>query len=413
MHLSPIVVGLALAAVGGATPCPPRGIKPIKQIELGPRPYFLVNNMTDGPLKKTLQQCTEKPMKPSSWSIGHRGGAPLQFPEHSLESNLAGARMGAGVLECDVAFTKDRELVCRHSQCDLHTTTNIVAIPELNAKCTKPFQPAANGKPASAKCCTSDITLKEFKSLCAKMDGANASATNPQDYLAGTPSWRTDLYATCGTVLEHKEHIALVEALGLRHTPELKAPEVKMPFQGVYTQDMYAQQFIDNYKKAKVPASRVLAQSFEYRDVLYWLKAEPAFGKTAILLDESGDTPETYPQAIKNLTAYHAAGVRTVAPPLYYLVETKGGKIVPSEYARRANELGLKIITWSLERSGPLAAVHKNGDYYYTSIRDVVRKDGDMYELLDVLYRGAKVAGLFSDWSATATFYANCFGVGL
>jgi len=176
---------------------------------------------------------------------------------------------------------------------------------------------------------------------------------------------------------------------------------------------MYAQQFIDNYKKAKVPASRVLAQSFEYRDVLYWLKAEPAFGKTAILLDESGDTPETYPQAIKNLTAYHAAGVRTVAPPLYYLVETKGGKIVPSEYARRANELGLKIITWSLERSGPLAAVHKNGDYYYTSIRDVVRKDGDMYELLDVLYRGAKVAGLFSDWSATATFYANCFGVGL
>ncbi|UNI24903.1 Glycerophosphodiester phosphodiesterase [Purpureocillium takamizusanense] len=415
MHLTPVVAGLALAAVGNASPCPPRGgVKPIKQIELGPRPYYLVNNMTDGPLKDELQACTDKPMKPSTWSIGHRGGAPLQFPEHSRESALAGARMGAGVLECDVAFTKDRELVCRHSQCDLHTTTNIVAVPELNAKCTQPFRPAADGKPASAKCCTSDITLAEFKSLCAKMDGANTSATNPQAYLAGTPSWRTDLYATCGTVLEHKEHIALVEGLGLRHTPELKAPEVKMPFQGNYTQDMYAQQLIDNYKRARVPAERVLAQSFQYRDVLYWLKAEPAFGKTAILLDESGGTPETYPQAVQNLTTYHAAGVRTVAPPLAYLVEaTKDGKIAPSAYARRANELGLAIITWSLERSGPLAAVHRNGDSYYSSIRDVIHKDGDMYELLDVLYRKVKVAGLFSDWSATVTFYANCVGVGL
>ncbi len=25
-----------------------------------------------------------------------------------------------------VTFTKDRELVCRHAQCDLHTTTNIL-----------------------------------------------------------------------------------------------------------------------------------------------------------------------------------------------------------------------------------------------------------------------------------------------
>jgi len=41
--------------------------------------------------------------------------------------------MGAGIIECDVTFTKDRELVCRHSQCDLHTTTNILTVPELAA----------------------------------------------------------------------------------------------------------------------------------------------------------------------------------------------------------------------------------------------------------------------------------------
>jgi glycerophosphoryl diester phosphodiesterase len=28
--------------------------------------------------------------------------------------------MGAGIIECDVTFTKDRELVCRHDQRDLH-----------------------------------------------------------------------------------------------------------------------------------------------------------------------------------------------------------------------------------------------------------------------------------------------------
>jgi glycerophosphoryl diester phosphodiesterase len=82
--------------------------------------------------------------------------------------------MGAGILECDVAF-KDKELVCRHAQCDLHTTTNILAVPELAANCTQPFTPAdlANKKAASAKCCTSDLTLAEFKRLKGKMDASD------------------------------------------------------------------------------------------------------------------------------------------------------------------------------------------------------------------------------------------------
>lgn len=414
MHFSAssLLAGLAVISQVDASPCPPH-IKPIKRIELGPRPYFLVNNMTDGPLKSKLESCKEMEIKPSTWSIGHRGGAPLQFPEHSQESNLAGARMGAGVLECDVAFTKDRQLVCRHSQCDLHTTTNIVNIPALNAKCTQPFKPAKDGKPASAKCCTSDITRDEFKSLCAKMDGFNATATTAKDYLAGTPGWRTDLYATCGKVMDHKEHIKMVEALGLQHTPELKAPEVEMPFQGNYTNEMYALQFIDNYKKAGVPASRVFSQSFQPDVVRFWLKHEPAFGKTAILLDESGDTAELFPEAVKNLTTYAKDGVTTVAPPMYYLLEVKDGKMVASAYAKKAKELGLKVITWSLERSPPMAVVHEKGDYYYTSVKDVVMKDGDMYTYVDALYSQAGVAGMFSDWSATVTYYANCFGIGI
>ena len=45
----------------------------------------------------------------------------MQFPEHTRESYVAAARQGAGVLECDVVFTKDAELVCRHAQDDLAT----------------------------------------------------------------------------------------------------------------------------------------------------------------------------------------------------------------------------------------------------------------------------------------------------
>jgi glycerophosphoryl diester phosphodiesterase len=103
----------------------------------------------------------------SDFAIGHRGAA-LEFPEHTKMSYEAASHMGAGIIECDVTFTKDQELVCRHSQCDLHTTTDIVTRPDLNAKCTTPWAPGI-----VPKCCTSDFTLKEIKILCAKMDSSN------------------------------------------------------------------------------------------------------------------------------------------------------------------------------------------------------------------------------------------------
>ncbi|MGI9277181.1 MAG: glycerophosphodiester phosphodiesterase family protein, partial [Endozoicomonas sp.] len=147
-------------------------------IELGPRPYYLINDMDEGELKDTLQACSKQTQQyRSDFSIGHRG-APLQFPEHTRESYIAAARMGAGILECDVTFTSDKELVCRHSQCDLHTTTNILET-DLAGKCSEPFEPATFDDEgnlltqASARCCTSDITLEEFRTLKGKMDASN------------------------------------------------------------------------------------------------------------------------------------------------------------------------------------------------------------------------------------------------
>jgi glycerophosphoryl diester phosphodiesterase len=383
-------------------------------IQLGPRPFFLVKDMDEGKLKRKLQKCSEGPFKRSDFSIGHRGAA-LQFAEHTKESYEAAARMGAGIVECDVTFTKDKQLVCRHSQCDLHTTTNILATP-LAEKCTQNFQPAqldADGNlitPASAMCCTSDITVAEFKTLQGKMDAFNPRATTVAEYINATPSWRTDLYAAAvngGTVLTHAESIALFKKLGVKMTPELKSPSVDMPFMGDYTQQDYAQQMIDEYMAARVSPEKVWAQSFNLDDVVYWINNKPRFGKQAVYLDDADSFADV--PSLAELESYAAQGVRIVAPPMWVLLDVDSkGKIVPSEYAMNAKAAGLDIITWTLERSGPLKT---GGGWYYQTINSAINNDGDMLTALDVMAQDVGILGIFSDWPATVTYYANCMGL--
>lgn len=393
-------------------------------IELGSRPFFLVDDMDESPLKEQLQQCSEGPFYKTDFSIGHRG-APLQYPEHTLESYQAAARMGAGILECDVTFTQDKELVCRHSQCDLHTTTNILAT-DLASKCSVPFTPAdpANGVLASAQCCTSDITLAEFKTLKGKMDAANRNATNVEDYMNGTADWRTDLYDSKGTLLTHAESIALFKQLKTKMTPELKTPAVAMPFDG-FTQEDYAQKMIDEYKSAGVDASDVFPQSFNLADIEYWLTSEPEFGAQAVYLDDRYSAQSVDDE--QGLTAFELVnnpellvpsmaelvenGVQIIAPPIWVLVTVENETIVPSAYARAAREAGLDIIAWSLERSGQLV---NGGGWYFQSVNgslnteSMVNNDGDVMTVLNVLANDVGVLGVFSDWPATTSYYASC-----
>jgi glycerophosphoryl diester phosphodiesterase len=331
------------------------------------------------------------------------------FPEHTRESYEAAAKMGAGVLECDVTFTKDKELVCRHAQNDLHTSTNILLTP-LAAKCSKPFQPynPVNQTPASAECRTSDITLAEFKTLRGKMDGFNPLAKTAQEYVAGTPSWRTDLYAgpTSGTLMSHQESILLFKQLGVKMTPELKEAAIPMPFEG-FSQQQYAQKMLDEYKTAGVMPSEVFAQSFHEADVLYWIKNEPEFGKQVVFLDGAASVKEL--PSLDTLKAYKANGIQIVAPPIFALLTLENGKIAASAYAKNIKAAGLEIITWSLERSGVMAS-HKGG-WYFQSINQAIHNEGDILLVLDVLAKDVGIRGIFSDWPATVTFYANCMGL--
>ncbi|EHR69787.1 glycerophosphoryl diester phosphodiesterase [Burkholderiales bacterium JOSHI_001] len=381
-------------------------------VQIGPRPFFLVDDMTDSPLKQRLQSCASRTRtyRSSDFSIGHRGAA-LQFPEHTRESYVAAARMGAGIVECDVAFTKDKELVCRHAQNDLHTTTNILVTP-LADKCSKPFTPAAfnaDGSlatPASAECRTSDITLAEFKTLRGKMDAFNPAARTPAQYLGGTANFRTDLYAgpSSGTLMTHAESIALFKQLGVKMTPELKFPTVAMPFDG-FTQEDYAQKLINEYKAAGVSPRRVWPQSFNKPDVLYWISKEPEFGRQAVYLDDA-NVDADLPSA-GDLASYKAQGINIWAPPIFALLAADAnGNIVPSQHARDAKAAGLDLITWTLERSGILA--DGGNGFYYQSFDAAVSREGDMMRVLDVLARDVGILGIFSDWPATVTFYANC-----
>jgi glycerophosphoryl diester phosphodiesterase len=382
-------------------------------IELGPRPEFLVNEMNNGPLKQRLMACLDQEPRRTDFSIGHRG-APLQFPEHTKESYIAGARMGAGVLECDVTFTKDKQLVCRHAQNDLHTTTNILATP-LAATCILPFTPAvldANGgivRPAIAECRTSEITLAEFKTLRGKMDAFNPAAQTVAQYMAGTASFRTDLYSgpTSGTLLTHKESIALFKALGTKMTPELKAPSVAMPFLG-FTQEAYAQKLVDEYKALRVDPRSVFPQSFNIADVRYWIRREPRFGRQAVFLDDA-NVPADLP-SYSELAGYKAEGINIWAPPTFALLALNGsGEIVASEHARFAKSVGLDLITWTLERSGILA--DGNNGFYYQTIDAAIDREGDLYEVIDTLAKDVGILGVFSDWAAPVSFYASCMGL--
>jgi len=244
-----------------------------------------------------------------------------------------------------------------------------------------------------------------------KMDAANGTATTAQDYLGGTASWRTDLYSNNATLMTHAGSIALFDSLGADFTPELKSASVEMPFNG-FSQADYAQKLVDEYIAACIPPARVWPQSFNLDDVIYWVE-NTDYGQQAVYLMDEYETvdgyshmdPATWPNTMDELKAM---GVNTIAPPTWMLLTLDGDRIIPSPLALAAQAADLQIITWTLERSGPLGT---GGGWYFQSVADVTDNDGDYFEVLHALAQDVGVIGVFSDWPATVTYYANCMGL--
>lgn len=390
----------------------------VDTISLGPRPFYLLDQLRAGPLRTRLDACRAGPFRRTRFSIGHRG-APLQFPEHTRASYLAAARMGAGTLECDVTFTRDRELVCRHGQCDLATTTNILET-RLASRCAEPFKPARTNPvtgeveaTAHARCCTSDFTWAELQSLEAKMDAFDPGATTPSAYVHGTAPWRTDLYSSGAPMLSHAESIALFRSLGAAMTPELKAASVPMPFEGSYTDVDYARAIVDAYRRAEIPPADVYLQSFDVNVHREWLSYAPAYARNAMLGVGPSADGQTPPLAY--FEALRRSGIRTLAPPVSMLLTLdEAGEIVASDYAKRVRKAGLEIVAWTLERSGRIKDASVEGSaasFYLGPVLPGLATDGDLYRVIHALNEEVGARAIFSDWPATVTYYANCVGL--
>jgi len=397
-------------------------------VQVGPRPFYLVEGMDDGPLKKKLKSCENEPVKRTNFSIAHRG-APLQFPEHTQEAYEAGARMGAGIVECDVTFTSDGVLVCRHAQNDLHTTTNILTS-QYADRCVKPFTPAtldASGsviKAATAECRTSELSLDEFKSLRGKMDAFDPAAVTAQQSQGGTASWRTELYTGRGTLMTFAESIALNKKLGVKHTPELKAGDAKSIAAVFGSQERYAQALIDELQSNGVRPKDAWPQSFNPNDVLYWVR-NTAYGDQAVLLvdyntttdnivlfDTTGKQLLTRDEQNAFFKTLRRAGVKIVAPSYKALLTVQGDRVVPAVLAKDLKSMGFDLISWSFERVDLRRGAAGVGSYYdFDPTGAAIKKDSDMYKALDVLAKDVKLIGLFSDWPATVSYYASCMGL--
>ncbi len=303
------------------------------------------------------------------------------------------------------------------------------------------------------QCCTSDISLPEFKSLCGKMDNFNPAALTAEQYLMGTSvqaPFRTDLYSSCGTLVTNAESIALIKKYGRKHTPELKS---YTPGPGMLSYDAVRSKLIQNYIDNGVNSSMVFAQSFVYADILFWIRTFPEFGRQAVYLDSNGNLPcdGTLPNCVLDdqFAQLASEGVKYLGPQMNVLVDVVNGTYVPSQYAHAAKAAGFKIITWTLERSGFLKQGKSNvgglatnvgvsgyngGGYFSTSNggsdtypvgistagttstmrqyfptqKSITDNDGDTYEVLHMLATKVGIVGMFSDWPITVTFYANC-----
>jgi glycerophosphoryl diester phosphodiesterase len=162
------------------------------EAQIGPRPFYLVDKMKEGPLKQKLSQCTG-PFHKTDFSIGHRGAA-LMFPEHSKEAYTPqphGRRHHR--MRRDIHEGPPAGLSAFAMRFTPRPTSSLFLRWPRNARRVSAGR-SATGR-GVRKVLHQRLYAGEFKQLTAKMDSANTDATTVADYINGTPRWRTDLYA--------------------------------------------------------------------------------------------------------------------------------------------------------------------------------------------------------------------------
>ena len=103
-------------------------------------------------------------------------------------------------------------------------------------------------------------------------------------------------------------------------------------------------------------------------------------------------------------------GVNIIGSPMWSLLSVNGAdEVVESDYAKLIKSFNFDIIAWTFERSDLRQGASKAGWYYqFDPDGKAIKKDADMYKALDVMAKKVGILGIFSDWPATVSYYANC-----
>ncbi len=407
--LSALTLFGCLERSASTTSSPPRAARPEApkptplSLGFGSRPFALVELLPASPLKTRLSSCRENAPQKSVLSIGHRG-APRYYPEHTKEGYALAAKRGAGLIECDVVFTRDEVAVCRHATCDLHATTNILDTP-LKDKCRVPPLADHPKERARAQCCVSDLEFTEFSSLCGKQaDEAHHRDNTDDDSETGEPE-----KASCGTLVSHEQSIQLLDSLGVDFIPELKRTS-KGPLEKQDKQRAHA--FLAAYRDARIDSARVFPQSFDLDTIAYFQQALPEYARQAIYLDgqfESRGFDASNPSSFSlDMSDLAARNIFAIGAPYFILLQENGGRLEPSAYALEAKRAGLSIFAWTLDRPS-MAQLAKTNFHLRASFSTVQR--AEYFQLVDALARTSGILGIFTDDPAPLTYYANCFDI--
>lgn len=411
--------GACFAWIGSTTflkphrPVLTRNEKSFNVISLGPSPYFVLSQLLSDDddvsmeLKNILDTCAkENTMFHASHFIASADGinnidhGRMPYPPHTLTSYEAALRMGAGMVQCPVTFSKDRKLVCRKEQCDLHYTTDVLSHPDqrLASKCAQPFIPSDGfNRPVQVRCCTNDFTLQELQMLncrcsgaaSAKSAGVNDWGMTVLDYLGPSPP------CVPAKIPSHEEFIQLVDSWNANFAPT-QVPFIDSGDVHDYNQEMLSRQILSSYVDGfHIDSARIFPISQNMKDLVLWKKEFPLYSKNAMALDVISEDASDMDSLSEHFSSFVKIGVYNVIAPDVGMILKQSEEsdsrhsFRSTVYSSVAKEMGMGIFAmWNGSITQDINALH----------------------ILHNLKTQGGVQGFFADVSFVpiTTFYDNC-----
>lgn len=298
--------------------------------------------------------------------IAHRGSSG-QMPEHTVEAYKLAVEQGADMIECDLAVTKDLQLVCAHEPW-LSETTDVGSRPEFADRKKRYFIPSELGYVTDYF--TIDFTLEELKTIRRVQQR----------------SYRDQTYNRMFSIATLQEHIAVAKNESNLKTvgiyPETKSPEFFNEFlkpNDTTVEDLLVNVLHENGYNSK--SSPCFIQSFDVRSLQYLRNIT----ELRLVFLTGTSLPDTQ---LSSLASY-VFGIGPSKSTIVQVDPTTDKNIRNTDFIERAHSFGLQVHPYTFRNEDQFMAL----DY-----------GADPYEELK-MFIDLGVDGLFSDFPATLNRY--------